>query len=160
VAQSQNRPNLTPQDIQSMLYTYQMLEQQLESMHAERAAIARQIENFERTKSTVLGLKGKEEGHEVIFPVGIVYFKAKIVEPEKVLVNLGADRVVEKTPDEAIEYLDNIIKNMTGFIEKADKDIDKTTNDLVRIKPMVDAIYNSMGRNMRSQMGGSKPEDK
>ena len=128
-----------------------MLQEQLSSLEQQKNIVSQQIQMFNISKATISGLKNKEAGHEIIVPIGSIYLKAKISEPEKVMVNLGAGYTVEKSIDGAIEYLDSTINNMSEVKKKIEDEIEESEMQLVQIRPTVDAIYRSMGKNLDEQ---------
>jgi prefoldin alpha subunit len=152
VSEKASRPSLTREDVETLLYTYQMLQEQLNSLEQQRNMVSQQIQMFNISKSTISGLKNKDVGHEIIVPIGTVYIKSKLAESDKVLVNLGAGYTVEKTIDGAIEYLDTAINNMSEVKKKIEEEMEESESRLVQIKPTVDAIYRSMGKSLDAQM--------
>ncbi len=152
VAEKATRPSLTREDVETLLYTYQMLQDQLNSLEQQKNMVSQQIQMFNISKATISGLKNKDAGHELIVPIGTVYIKSKLADVDKVMVNLGSGYTVEKSIDGAIDYLDTAITNMSEVKKKIEEEMEESESRLVQIKPTVDAIYRSMGKSLDAQM--------
>ncbi len=81
----------------------QMYEQNLDLMDAS-------LNNLSVTKKTIKNLDQLEVGEEILLPVGgLIYLKADIKEPEKVLLSVADDTVVEKNIESSIEFIDKLM---------------------------------------------------
>lgn len=89
-----------------------MYQNQLEIINASRA-------NVMNSKNTLENLKeGVEDNDEILVPIGgIVNIKASIKEPEKVLLAVNQDVIIEKDLESAIEFLDKIIEQHNKQVE-------------------------------------------
>ncbi len=67
-----------------------------------------------------------EDGTVLLQVGGGASFRAKVLEPEKVLLNIGAEVIVEKSNADAIEYLKDRITEM----EASEKKVAETLNRL------------------------------
>lgn len=82
----------------------QMYEQNLDLMDAS-------LKNLSVTKETIQNLDQLEEGEEILLPVGgLIYVKANIKDPNKILLSVADDTVVEKTIEGSIEFIDKLIQ--------------------------------------------------
>lgn len=80
--------------------------------------ISASLRNLINTKTTVANLKDLEEGDEILLPIGgIINVKATIKNPEKVLVFVNQDVVIEKDIDASIEFVDKLIEQHNQQIE-------------------------------------------
>jgi prefoldin alpha subunit len=67
--------------------------------------------------------------------------RAKIVEPQKVLLNIGSDVVVERNNPEAIEYLQDRITEMEASGKKVAETIDRIRTQMNEIARRIEAGY-------------------
>ncbi|TFG00835.1 MAG: prefoldin subunit alpha [Promethearchaeota archaeon] len=82
----------------------QMYEQNLDLMDAS-------LKNLSVTKETIQNLDQLKEGEEILLPVGgLIYVKANIKDPNKILLSVADDTVVEKTIEGSIEFIDKLIQ--------------------------------------------------
>ncbi|MFY9981928.1 MAG: prefoldin subunit alpha [Methanoregula sp.] len=67
--------------------------------------------------------------------------RAKILEPEKVLLNIGSDVIVEKTNADAIEYLKDRITEMEASQKKVAEALDKLRAQMNEIAKRLEQGY-------------------
>jgi prefoldin alpha subunit len=67
--------------------------------------------------------------------------RAKIVEPQKVLLNIGSDVVVERSNPEAIGYLQDRITEMEASGKKVAETIDRIRTQMNEIARRIEAGY-------------------
>jgi prefoldin alpha subunit len=67
--------------------------------------------------------------------------RAKILEPQKVLLNIGSDVVVERNNPEAVEYLQDRITEMEASGKKVAETIDRIRTQMNEIARRIEAGY-------------------
>jgi len=67
--------------------------------------------------------------------------RAKIIEPHKVLLNIGSDVVVERSNPEAVEYLQDRITEMEASGKKVAETIDRIRTQMNEIARRIEAGY-------------------
>ena len=78
--------------------------------------------------------------------------RAKIVEPQRVLLNIGSDVVVERGNPEAIEYLQDRITEMEASGKKVAETIDRIRTQMNEIARRIEAGY-QQSQSAASQFG-------
>lgn len=98
------------QEMQKLLYEFRYLKDQ-RNMFANQLDIVRaSFSNLMNTKTTVVNLKNIKETDDILIPVGgLINVGARIKNPEKVLLYVSQDVVIEKDLDSTIEYIDKLI---------------------------------------------------
>jgi prefoldin alpha subunit len=92
-----------------------LLEQTAEALQSRIGMVNAVVTDLTYANSTLEGLEKETENSELLVPVGgTSYIKAKLVNPDKIIVGLGAGVSVEKTREEAKE----IIKKRLEDLEK------------------------------------------
>ena len=105
----------------------EMCNAQLDSLKKQDELLRINLEEFLRARDTLLGLKGKEKGDELMVPIGANFFvKATIGDPDTVISNLGSSVAAGEEMDKAIERLDTHIKELN----EAGQSIAKTVSEL------------------------------
>lgn len=106
-------------ETQQQLYRFRYLKEQRDMYQSQMEIINASRTNFINTKTTLENIKaGVKENDEILVPIGgIVNIKASIIEPEKVLLAVNQDVVVEKNIDGAVEFLEKIIDQHNKQIE-------------------------------------------
>jgi len=88
------------QNAQELLYQFRYLREQRDMLASQLDFISASLRNLTNTKITVTNLKDLKEGEEILLPIGgIINVKATIKNPEKVLVFVNQDVVIEKDID-------------------------------------------------------------
>ncbi len=107
---------------------YNMFQRQLEIINAS-------LGNIMNTKITVENLKeGVKQDDEILLPIGgLVNIKASIKEPEKVLLAVTQDVIIEKDLDGALEFLNRLIEQhnkQTQFLRTQLQNIEMTLQEI------------------------------
>jgi prefoldin alpha subunit len=79
--------------------------------------------------------------------------RAKIVEPQKVLLNIGSDVVVERSNPEAIGYLQDRITEMEASGKKVAETIDRIRTEMNEIARRIEAGYQQVQAAAPQQSG-------
>lgn len=99
------------QNMQEQLYQLRYLREQRDMVAQQLEIINASLNNLLNTKTTVTGLKNVKDGDEILLPVGgLINLKAIIKEPEKLLLYVNQDIVIEKDNEATIEFLDNLMQ--------------------------------------------------
>lgn len=128
------------QNSQDLLYQFNYLRQQREMFANQLDLINSSLGNLLNTKITVNNLKNVKEGEEILFPIGgMINVKATINNPEKVLLYVSQDVVIEKNLENTIEFLDKLInqhneqiKYMRAQLQNLDVNIAKLSQSFQR----------------------------
>ncbi len=102
----ENNPNLEQQ-----LSQYRYIKEQREMFQGQFEIINASLGNLYTTKLTLDNLKeGVNENDEILVPIGgLTSIKATIKDTKKVLVYVKNDTIIEKTVEEAIEFISKLI---------------------------------------------------
>jgi len=99
---------ITEKDIQSLIIEYNILKSLIEELQ-KRSALLAQLSNEINDTITSLRHIGESEEKEVLLPLGsMIFLKAKNIDVEKIIVKIGANVLVEKPLDSALDYLTKI----------------------------------------------------
>jgi len=84
----------------------QLIHQKIQELQQSMQALEQQLAENDYVVASLLEFKGVKSGKEILFPVASgVFARAKLVDSSKVLVNVGAGAMVEKSIDEAGELV-------------------------------------------------------
>ncbi len=108
-----------PQEYQEQLIKIRYLREQYNMFQGQLEIINASLGNIMNTKITVENLKeGVKQDDEILLPIGgLVNIKASIKEPEKVLLAVTQDVVIEKDLDGALEFLNKLIEQHNKQIQ-------------------------------------------
>ena len=101
-----------PQEYQEQIIKFRYLREQRDMFQGQLEIINASLGNIMNTKNTVENLKeGVNPDDEILVPIGgLVNLKASIKDPEKVLLSVTQDVIIEKDLDGAIQFLDKLIE--------------------------------------------------
>ncbi|MBY9007737.1 MAG: prefoldin subunit alpha [Candidatus Lokiarchaeota archaeon] len=123
-----------PQNQQELAYQIQFIKEQKEMYMQNLELINASYSNLINTKKTVKNLKDIKDGDEILVPVGgMVNLKALIKEPQKILLSISNDVIVERNIEKSLEYLDKLIeqhKNQIGLLQEQIKKIDVSLHNI------------------------------
>ncbi|WP_052885036.1 prefoldin subunit alpha [Thermofilum pendens] len=130
----------------------QGLAQSRERLAEEYSVLAQVAEELQReiqlaqtliaeVDSAILALKNissLEDGKEILVPVSAgVYVRASIKRQEKFLVAIGSNILVEKSLDEAVEFLNKRKEELSQLVERRMNDLNKV---VARIREIESSI--------------------
>jgi prefoldin alpha subunit len=108
------------QEMSQALYVLEQYKAQAENLSRQRQMVMISLEEHMRAKLTITECAATKEGTEMLVPVGAnAFLFAKVHTPDTVLLGIGADVIIEDSPNGAVEKLDESIR----MLEDADKRI-------------------------------------
>jgi prefoldin alpha subunit len=134
-------------DLQTLQYYLNEYSQQAE-------IFSRQLEMIEQKRieslaavETMKNLAGDRDS-PVLLPLGGgTMVRAKVSDPEKILVNIGSDVVIQRTNGEAITFLQGKITEMEAMEKKVAATIDQLRNQMAEIAQRIETTYVQQQRN-------------
>ena len=97
----------------------QEMQQHLEQLQQQRQMVEQQLEDLAMSSNGLEEFEKLKKGDVVLFPVSSgIFAKATLDDPKKLLVNIGAKVIVDKTPSEAKRILQDQLKELQELHEK------------------------------------------
>ena len=101
-------------------YALEQYKGQIENLSRQRQMVMLSLEEHMRAKITLSEWSKQKEGHEMLMPIGAnTFLYAKAASPDKALIGIGGDVVMEDSSSGAMDKLEDVIK----ILEDADKKI-------------------------------------
>ncbi|HIP93459.1 MAG TPA: prefoldin subunit alpha [Desulfurobacteriaceae bacterium] len=120
----QKNENVTLEQLQAQL---RALVASIEAARAELELIRQQIANLRLLKATLAKIKELGEGKTILVPVGIdAAIRAKIENPDTVVVTIGPNLSVELSYDEALKHIDKRISALEAAAMLIERTIAET----------------------------------
>lgn len=108
------------EELQKLSVEMRLLEQTAEALQSRMGMVNAAANDLMYAQATLDGLEREGDKSEVLVPIGgTSYVRAKLDNPEKVIVGMGAGVSIEKTREEAKE-----------IIKKRLEDVDKTRKSI------------------------------
>jgi prefoldin alpha subunit len=132
----------SPEEFQRMVYLYQMLEEQQDILTDQRQMIQQQIMGANLSKTTMEGLRGLQTDHEIVVPMGTYAFtKARLLDPNKIMVSVSKEIIIEKTLDDAIKSMENLLANYESIHSRITGQLNDVQEKMAQLKPQIEEIY-------------------
>jgi|APSaa5957512622_1039677.scaffolds.fasta_scaffold23648_2 prefoldin alpha subunit len=103
----------------------QMLNQQLQHLQQQLHSLDHQLEGLENLKSDLDSLKGQKDSKTYSSLNGGVFVESEIKESNSVLLNVGANVLVKKKKEEALELIENQLKELKQIRVKLENEVNK-----------------------------------
>ena len=107
------------EEMQERMMEMQQMQQHLEQLQQQRQMVEQQLEDLSMSSNGLEEFEKLKEGDEVLFPVSSgIFARATLKNPKKLLVNVGAQAIVDKSPAGAKKILQDQLKELQELHEK------------------------------------------
>ena len=122
------------EEITKNLTMIEYYKEQLNSIDMQAQYLQAAVADFHKAKITVEQLHKADDKSEILIPIGGgVFLNGILTDHSKVLVDIGAGLVTEKTVDDAIKKVDKRIKTLQENYEKLMSMARKLENDATEL---------------------------
>ncbi|MCD6509223.1 MAG: prefoldin subunit alpha [Thermoprotei archaeon] len=129
---------LTEAEVQRLLYEYDYLQRLAQLIRARLDTLNMLRTNLTNAREALNALKDKNEGHELLIPIGGgVYIYGSLENAKSVLVDLGAGYVIERSFDTAIEYINTRLNEIDKSMKDLVNQLNQVTGKLSEIEPIL-----------------------
>ena len=112
--------HMAEQQLNEMAQQSRMLEAYMNDVTGRQAAVARLFEEARIASATIQGVSADVES-ETLMPVGVgVYVKTTVPPIKKLVVNLGSGVAIEKSRDDALNFVESRIKEYEVALRQLD----------------------------------------
>ena len=107
------------EDLQKYMVMIEQYKEQLNQLELQSQYLQALVNDYNKAKITLENIKKSSKESEMLLPIGgSTYINAKAKDTSKVLVDIGAGIVTEKTAEEAIEKIDKRLEEIQKNQEK------------------------------------------
>ncbi len=129
------------QDLQELKATHQMLNQQLQEIEKQNEFFNEQIIDMTATKQNLDDLKETDVGSSILVPLNQgIYVKAELKDNTKLLVNVGASSIIEKSVEDTKKMLQDQIEDVKKAQQRMTENIQKIVAKLKTIEKDISSI--------------------
>ena len=129
--------NLTPQKIQELSARFQQYQAQAESIARQLNMLQITINDVETALATVTALQEVPAGKETLVPIGFgTFVNAKLTDPDRVVIGIGAGVSVEKKIDDAKPFLEKRKEELAKFYEQLNNTMAKIGQEMQSIQKL------------------------
>jgi prefoldin alpha subunit len=113
----------------------------IEALSKQVALLNASLSELSFTMEAIEKLRGAPEGAEILTPIGSGSFvRAKLMPLEKVLTGVGADVVVERTPEEALKFLEEKSSEVGKAVQDLRAEMAKLTQRMEALRPEIEKL--------------------
>lgn len=136
-------------EISQMMYVLQVLEEQKKMISEQIGFSKNHISGLNLSKKTMVELQNIKENHEIIIPLGANAFtKAKIIDPNQIIISIANNIFIEKNLEDSIGFMGEKIDSYSNIQEKLIQQYKDVSEKILQIRPQIDAYYsNSLKKN-------------
>lgn len=145
---------------EKIIREYQILAGQLEALKVQIEIIESSLEELEKTKISLdeiekireEKMREKEKKAEVLIPLGSGSFiRGAIESPDKILLSIGSGFAVEKSANEAVEFIKGKIDELKKAKNEREKEVLEVSEKLEKISPKVREIIEKLEKAEKSK---------
>lgn len=145
---AQNSTISNQSDVQQLLYVYELLENQDKAIRQQIAMLDSQMQGVELSKKTMEEFQLIGPNHETLIPVGTnAYTSATLTNPDKVLVRINSDVLIEKDLQSGIKSMEKLLTSYKSIYEKLTGQLEEVNGRLQQLRPEIEKIYSSRRNN-------------
>ena len=112
---------MSEEQTQQLLYQMQMLENMFGELTQKERSIINIIREANSAIHSIKGIRTKSESDNLV-PLGLgAFMKTKVNSDEKIIMNIGSGIAIEKTHDDAINYLESRLKELEIALQDTNK---------------------------------------
>jgi len=127
--------------MQRLIFEYNWFRSQAESLQREINVLTSYLEQLTLTMTTIENIRKGEGREEILIPVGSrTFIKAKLTDPEKVIIHLGADVAAEKTLEDAQKLLEEKLGEVQEVLTERRKLLDQIVTKLENIQSQLNQL--------------------
>jgi len=131
------------EELSKYLTLIEQYKEQINSVEMQSSYIQAIINEYNKVKITLEQIVKIEKGSEVLLPLGgSTYIEANINDPSKVLFDIGAGIVTEKTSTNAIDKIDERINDLQKTQEKLMTIMQNLQNEATEISARAQKLVN------------------
>ncbi|WP_128693045.1 prefoldin subunit alpha [Methanoculleus taiwanensis] len=146
--------SVDPREVQTLQMYLNEYGQQMEVLAQQLNLIEQQrLESLAAVES--IQALGQSDDGAVLLPIGGgAVVRAKVLDPEHVMVNIGSDVVVERTHADAVEYLQDRITELEALGKKVAGSLEQLRGQVNEISRRLEAVYRQRGQPPQPGQGG------
>ena len=122
-------------NVQMKYLEFQMIQQQFQQLQQHVEKLDKQMVELEVLKNNLSELGDVKDGSEILAPISNgIFAKTEIKDAKNLLINVGANVVVEKSVDDSIVMIDNQIKEIRKYYKESMSQLQDTAIKAEKIR--------------------------
>ncbi|NYT05084.1 MAG: prefoldin subunit alpha [Methanomicrobiales archaeon] len=136
-----NVENVDPREVQMLQQYLNEFSQQIEYYSRQFEVIEqRRVESLAAIET--LNVLARKEDDTVLLPLGGgASLRVKLLDPEKVLINIGSDVIVERSNQDVIAFLEDRIREMEAIEKKLTASVEQVQKQASDVARRIESAY-------------------
>ena len=131
---------MSEEQTQQLLYQMQMLENMFGELTQKERSIINIIREANSAIHSITGIRTQSESDNLV-PLGLgAFMKTKVNSDEKIIMNIGSGIAIEKTHDDAINYLESRLKELEIALQDTNKQRQQIAANLEQGKQQMQSL--------------------
>tara|TARA_Y100000310_G_C20205672_1_gene588977 strand:+ start:117 stop:518 length:402 start_codon:yes stop_codon:yes gene_type:complete len=119
---------------------FQAIQQQLEQVNEHLEMLTQQSQEVDISINAIKKIGETKQENEILAPVANgVFIKAKLLDNQKLVVNVGSDTTVEKTVDEVVKLLEEQRNQVNKKMVEADSVMQELSSQAMKMYQEIEA---------------------
>ena len=123
--EQKSQSNELQAELQILASNYEALQQKLENSHE-------QLNSLLSLKETVSSFSEIKDKDEILVPLGSNIFTKAIIKKDDLIVGVGSDILVNKTPNEVFKIIDTQLEAINEFILKLETTLSEISSQILK----------------------------
>ncbi|RLE62292.1 MAG: prefoldin subunit alpha [Thermoprotei archaeon] len=137
---------MSEEEVAKLVEAYASLEEYARLLSERVQILSRTSSDLAIALETLEGIKDLKEETSILLPLGgQVYGKFRMIDREHVLVNIGANVFMEKTVEDAIEYLNKHKNSVDIELSRSREELNRALSRLQEIRTRLSAQLRKRG---------------
>jgi len=125
---------MSEKELQEKVMVYRIIQSRLDALVKQRDLFFNKILEFQNTLVSIDEIAGSKE--EILFPIGSeAYSFGKVVDKNKIIVEIGAGVALEKNFEDAKETIRNRKSDIETAVKEVNQEIENYSNSLSILEP-------------------------
>jgi prefoldin alpha subunit len=134
------------EDMQQKYVQFQALHQQIEQIQDQAAQINQRHHELAASKEALQGIRDSKERAEILAPVANgIFMKVHLQDKQNLLVNVGANTVVEKSVPEVIKLLETQEQELTMKMIESQSFMEELQQKAVKLYEEIENVRETKG---------------
>jgi prefoldin alpha subunit len=133
---------MNEEELAQGIRTLEFYKAQLENFDQQFGFLSTTMKEHNQAKETLTGYKDLQEGQETLIPIGGGSFLfAKVLDPNKAMVGMGADFIMETNMDDAISKLEDRIKEIEDAMKTLTEKYQEIAQESAELSTKIQSAY-------------------
>lgn len=142
-------------EIQEYFYRIELIKSQLEALTQQGEIFELTTNEIMRAKETLENIRNLESGKELLIPLGgDAFITASVSDVKKIMISVGANTIIEKDTDGAIEMLDKRL----GNLNQMNQNILQGITNLQQQAEIMNQKIQQLSQELQGQVSKNVPE--